>query len=234
MLDRYPDDLRSTPALLTGFTPRFRRVHYPAAPPPPPIPAYLLPRRSAATPDSYAATRPTPDSHFAPTAATPHGVYLVRSGDWGGVTCGCRSGWRCRAKDVPGSNGMLSRFAPPGHRRPPVARARRTVCATGPRTIVDRACTAYVSRRRATNDRDRTRTAYVSRHRATNDRDRTCTAYVLRRRANDDHQLRVRGVRFAPRGHGRSVTGRAWLNLSCHGTQISVGAVTPGSVGWDR
>ena len=57
------------------------------------------------------------------------------------------------AKDVRGPDGMLSRFAPPGHRRPPVARARRTVCATGPRTVVERACTAYLSRRRATNGR---------------------------------------------------------------------------------
>ncbi len=234
MLDRYPDDLRSTPALLTGFTPRFRRVHYPAAPPPPPIPAYLLPRRSAATPDSYAATRPTPDSHFAPTAATPHGVYLVRSGDWGGVTCGCRSGWRCRAKDVPGSNGMLSRFAPPGHQRSLTGRTRRTSRAAGPPTIV-------TGRARRTVCAAGPPTIVTGRARRTvcaagppTIVDRACTTYLSRRRATNDHQLRVRGVRFAPRGHGRSVTGRAWLNLSCHGTQISVGAVTPGSVGWDR
>ncbi|BAK37771.1 hypothetical protein MLP_47570 [Microlunatus phosphovorus NM-1] len=44
-------------------------------------------------------------------------------------------------------------LAPPGHRRSPVARARRTSRAAGPPTITSCACAAYVSRRRATNDR---------------------------------------------------------------------------------
>jgi len=45
------------------------------------------------------------------------------------------------------------RLAPPGHRRSPVARARRTFRAAGPRTVVGRACAAYVSRRRAADQR---------------------------------------------------------------------------------
>ena len=77
----------------------------------------------------------------------------MRSGDWGGVTCGRRSGWRRRVRDVCGSDGTLSRFAPPGHRRSPVARAWRTFCAAGPWTVADRVCAAYGSRRRATDQR---------------------------------------------------------------------------------
>ena len=86
------------------------------------------------------------------------------------MTCGRRSGWRRRVGDVPGSDGMLSRFAPPGQRRPPVARARRTFCAAGPRTVADRACAAYGLRRGPRTAADRARTAYVSRRRATNGR----------------------------------------------------------------
>ena len=154
---------------------------------------------------------------FAPGVLGAQSHQLVRSGDRGGVTCGRRSGWRRRAKDVRGSDGMLSRFAPPGHRRPRVARARprfappghgrpltgparRTSRAAGPGTIVDQA-----------------RTAYISRHRATNDR---CPG--------------AHGVPLAPPGHGRPSTRRARRTSRAAGPQISAGAATSGSVRWDR
>ncbi|BAK37804.1 hypothetical protein MLP_47900 [Microlunatus phosphovorus NM-1] len=82
-----------------------------------------------------------------------HGIRLAPPGHQRSLTACTAYLSRRRATDDHHLRVHGVRFAPRGHGRPSTARARRTSRAAGPPTIADRACEAYLSRRRATNQR---------------------------------------------------------------------------------